>query len=74
MIESLQELAIDWIDCKKHVPPKDGYYEATTCDDPENVIKYEIIAYESMAWMTIGTIFEKQKLILNIKYWRNICK
>lgn len=74
MNDALQETSNDWIDYTMYRPANSGYYEVTCCDDPDNVIKWNTVAYseEDNEFYTISTLNEGGKHINLVRFWRNI--
>lgn len=71
MTDELEEIPSDWINYKIHKPAKSGYYEATCCPDPENVIKWEVVAYsdEDDEFYSLPTLHKPGNPIKAVKFW-----
>lgn len=72
MTDELKENPSDWIDYKIHKPANPGYYEATCCVDPDNVIKWETVAYsdEDDEFYALATLNKPGNHIKLVRFWR----
>lgn len=72
MIDILKEIDNDWIDFKKFEPSVTDYYDVSACHDPDNVIKWQVAAYntDTGKFYSLSTLTSVGNVIDNVKLWR----